>query len=291
MPLNRLDQITINVEDLDASVAWYGDLVGMDVLSRRDGEVDLGVASDHVDLTLVAGGKGLDSFAFGVADSDALNFYAGRLRDAGVASERASDARFGAADVLRFTLPTGHSMELLVGAGGRQAGEHNESWDGASTAPLDVDHMSLLTDDLQTLREFLALLDFRDSILFAAPGGAGLLGIWSHTTDYHHDLAYMALPGVSSGMHHLSVKVDGIHHMQLVADKLADGGHLIEFGPGHHPAANLFMYALDPSGNRVEFAAEMTMNPFDGPAIDLDASTPMNAWSPYVPETFFTHST
>jgi len=291
MALNRLDHATLRVGDLGAACAWYGDGLGLDVLSRDATRADLGVADDHVDLTLVTGGAGLESFAFGVDDGAQLSSYVERLASAGVATEHSSDPRPGVSEGVSFQLPSGHRMEIQTGTADRQAGRHNESWDGSSCAPLDLDHINLVTADVAGLMEFFeSTLDIRPTYIFPTPDG-GLFGVWSRSSDYHHDVAFISVPGFDDAFHHLAFKVDGIRHMEIVADSLADLGHDLEFGPGRHPEINLFTYMLDPAGNRIELSAEMPLIPSGQPPVNLAPDTRMNAWSPSVPESFLTEAT
>jgi catechol 2,3-dioxygenase len=287
MALNRLDQTTLRVKDLEESTAWYTEGLGFDVLDRRPGEVDLSLATDHVDLTLVEGGHGLVSFAFGVDDADLLDHYDGRLKAAGLATERRAEPRLGVAEALRFELPSGHTMELQTGSGSRVAGEHNEKWDGSSKAPLDLDHITVVTDRVGPNVDFVGeTLDIRPTYLYPSPDGDDWFGIWARSSDYHHDLAFIQVPENTSALHHVAVKVDGIHHMQLLADSLYAGQRRLEYGPGRHPGINLFVYVFEPAGNRIELSAEMPLIPDDEEPVKLAPDTPINAWSEYVPDSF-----
>ncbi|WP_123026528.1 VOC family protein [Mycolicibacterium stellerae] len=293
MSINRIDHATLKVDDLSGSLEWYVQGLGLKVLDKSSDTAHLGVGDDHTALTLVEGGKGLVSFALGVDSDDDLDTYAARLHDAGNTTDRRHDvSRIGAGQILRTELPSGHCIELQTGSGGRTAGLPNAaSWDHSSRTSLGLDHINLVSDDTKSLLSFLTTtLDFRTSQVMLASGDEdGWSIFWARTSsDYHHDIACVEAPNTRGGLHHLAFLVDGIEHMKLICDSLAEVQRVVEYGPGRHPEVNLFLYAFDPSGNRIEFAAEMPKIPADQGTEWSSPELLMNSWSPWVPDTFFT---
>jgi lactoylglutathione lyase len=130
--------VGVNVVDLDASIAFYRDVVGLDVLRSADGSFAfLGVGETLV-VTLWqqasagydADHAGLHHLAFELADTAALDAAGERLRAAGVevlhdgVVAHAAGAESGG---LFFGDPDGTRLELFVATG--LAGAHAPSGD------------------------------------------------------------------------------------------------------------------------------------------------------------------
>jgi catechol 2,3-dioxygenase len=115
-----------------------------------------------------------------------------------------------------------------------------------------------------------------------------------HITSHDHDIAFVKKD--QPGLQHASFWMDNWHDVIRVADVVADAGfkQCIEFGPGRHKATNaLFIYLLDPSGNRLEFFTGGSWVPdMDAPAIrwgfDDYISEGRLAWGDKAPESFRT---
>lgn len=289
MALNRLDQTTLRVPDLGAALSFYGDVLGFTIVDQTADSADLTLSEDHIDISLERGGAGLASFAFGVDDDDVLDGYAQRLGGAGLSTELRQEPRLGVGRSIRFELPSGHTMELQTGTANRVAGVHEEAWDGVSHAALDMDHINLVTDRVQSFSDFLqATLDIRPTFIYPTEGGEPF-GIWARSSEFHHDLAFISIPDTGD-FHHVALKVDGIHHMQLIADRMAESGFLLEYGPGRHPEINMFTYFRDPAGNRIELSAEMPRIPDGAEPVLLAPDTPMCSWYSWVPDSFLTEA-
>jgi catechol 2,3-dioxygenase-like lactoylglutathione lyase family enzyme len=128
-PLERLLETGLYVADLAASMRFYADVLGGDVLLDTDRLVALSIGGESVLLlfqrgaTLDAmptpggmvpghGAEGIQHIAFAVP-GDSLPAWRDRLRDAGVGVESEVDwPRGGRSIYLRD--PDGHSIELLT---------------------------------------------------------------------------------------------------------------------------------------------------------------------------------
>jgi len=260
--LRSLAHVILREEDPDAAVRWYCDVLGLVELEDRDAVRFLGCGGDATaDVGVTAGGSGLVSFAFTVGTEDDLEAIGSRV------NTRPLDRAYpGIATGVAFDLPSGHVMEAVLPTQ-RVQYLHPTEWTRAdASGPLDADHINLLAEDVEATAKFLVdSFEFRISDVLRI--GDGWLGAWCRSGEWHHDIA-IAQSGSGSTLHHLSFLTEGIAHHALIADRLARRGHVIEFGPGRHgPGSNFFMYAKDPSGNRVEFTAGMSR------MLDRDAPT------------------
>ena len=227
-----------------------------------------GSADGRVDLVLEEGGTGIASSALGVDDVTALDALAADLRDEGRSVEPLDalvpgvDAAFVIEGPDRVHLQVVASVHGPTGvcAGSRARG----------VAPVDTDHVTLSSTDVRGGASWLAsTLGFVVSDAVAHPAGApGWLAAWTHVTPQHHDVALLAAHGPGQTLHHTAFLAADLNHMGELADRISSlDERRCEWGIGKHGGlgANHFLYAKDPSGNRIEINSNMAQNPFDRP--------------------------
>lgn len=303
MGLNRIDHAAVFVDDLGRALEWYEGTLGLTVLDRDEARAHVTCDGDHADVTLVAGGHGLVTFAIGADDLDDLEMIERRLDQHGVTHERiVGPDRPGTAELTRFRMSTGHVMECAVGSGERTAGQTSLSWDGVSATPTDIDHINLVgTDAPADVAEYLAdVLGLEIVGTMRVEGDT--VGIWSRANTSDHDIAYMRAVRPDDRLHHIAFAMYDSNHYQRLGDRLAADGQRFEFGPGRHAGgifsgtgfgSNLFAYAFDPSGNRNEFSGDMSIVHDNPDTVIVDVSGEqvadvMNAWANNMPESFMT---
>jgi len=302
MAINRIDHAAVRVNDLGKALEWYEDVLGLTVLDRNASRVHLACAGEAADITLVAGGQSIETFAFGVDDEGDLDEAAHRLTKNGIAHEFYKDPdRPGEGALLGFRLPSGQKMELAVGADGRVAGKTELKSDGTHR-PTDIDHINLLGEvDPGVITEFLMIaLGFKHTLKLTVAGA--WVGTWLRAQQVDHDIAYMVAMRPADRLHHVAFAMEDGNHYFRLSDRLAEFGHTWEFGPGRHMAfprqphgrtSNTFAYAFDPTGNRNEFSSQMPIHADDSPTGVLDlhpdeVAGRMNGWANNMPATFLT---
>lgn len=302
MGINRIDHAAVRVADLGQALEWYEGVLGLTVLDRNAERVLLACSGEEADLTLVAGGQSLVSFAFGADHADDLDEAVSRLRANGVPFERYKEPdRPGHGEILGFDLPSGHRMELVVAQGDRVAGLTNMTSDG-TFRPTDIDHINLLGEtDPKEISEFLKMvLGFKQSLVLTIAGNWA--ASWMRASRLDHDIAYMQAQRPSDRLHHVAFAVEDGNHYFRLSDRLVETGNRWEFGPGRHMGGeprdtkgfgtNNFAYAFDPTGNRNEFSAGMAE--FDDHESFVAETSPdkfpeiMNGWAYNMPESFMT---
>ena len=303
MAMNRIDHATIRVGDLGESLAWYRDVLGLTVLEQNASRVALACRGEAADVTLHVGGQGLENFAFGVDSADDLDRAEASLSAYSVSSERLRHSdRPGASELLCFTLPSGHAMELVVGDN-RRAGVTEIKSDG-TYRPSDLDHVNLLgTVAPEELSMFMRdVLGFKQSL--ALKMGGSWVGSWLRSTRLDHDIAYMKAVRQNDRLHHIAFAMEDGNHYFRLGDRLADTGHRFEFGPGRHMGrerctsgfgTNWFAYVFDPTGNRNEFSGGMDeMEDNESLVTELTPDRVghhMNGWAHNMPDSFMTIGT
>ncbi|MCC7705074.1 fosfomycin resistance glutathione transferase [Janthinobacterium sp. GW460P] len=114
--LTGLNHLTLSVRDLDRSVVFYRDLLGLRLHARWERGAYLSAGDLWLCLSLDAGAaisaSGYTHYAFSISQED-FPAFAARLRTAGVAEWQHNRS---AGDSLYFLDPDGHQLEIHVGS-------------------------------------------------------------------------------------------------------------------------------------------------------------------------------
>ena len=146
MSIMRIGRAELRVLNLEESIHYYTNIIGLELVGRSEGRAYLKAWDeyDHHSLILQeADSPGLDHFAFKVSNEADLEYYERRIEQFGCTTQRISNGtRLAEGEALRFTLPTGHQMELYhdIQHSG-QANRHVKStsfsrcskWDGSTS--------------------------------------------------------------------------------------------------------------------------------------------------------------
>lgn len=290
MSIQKVAHVEIRVEDLGSALEFHTETLGLTELGRDNGTVYLGCGLDNTyDLALQGGGTGVARTALQV-DEDDIPAYRSRLGEMGVAVEESTDRGPGQGKALRFQAPSGHVFELMTVADAPvylqpAMPKHAR---GRGMSPTDLDHVTLRTDNVKGLVEFLQqALDFKVSDVFE-PGPGVWAAAWTRVGEYHHDVAVLT-GGPGETLDHVAWTMDGLDHIKHAADLLGQTGLPIETGPGRHGiGGNLFTYFWAPGGNRYELSAEMprTVTPNAPHNVWDDFPKAFSAWGQMPPESF-----
>jgi len=114
--LTGLNHLTLSVHDLDRSVVFYRDTMGLRLHARWDRGAYLSAGDLWLCLSLNAGtaisAGGYTHYAFSISQED-FPAFAARLRTAGVAEWQQNRS---AGDSLYFLDPDGHQLEIHAGS-------------------------------------------------------------------------------------------------------------------------------------------------------------------------------
>jgi catechol 2,3-dioxygenase len=289
-PLLRLEHAVIRAGDVEQAVDWYKEALGLHELAREDVVYLTCGGESGFDLGITSGGQGLDHFSFSVHDLETLHGLEEALREAGVASALATDGEPGIAASLRFTIPvTGHDLEIVVRRERKPYQLFTERLPGGATAPFDINHVTFAGGDVTAFAEFLVRhLGFRLSDVYEPGPGEPLRFVFLRVGENHHDTGMLPAPRL--GLHHVAFLVQDVSALAHFADRILRLGYRAEAGIGRHLAGhNMFYYVRDPSGNRVELAADIALVTDRGAGIQRwDYTDPyggFNIWSGQPPPT------
>ncbi len=163
----------------------------------------------------------------------------------------------------RFTIPTGHVMELyaqmdvLGNDCGTDGPDLNPNpWpDGlCGIAPHRFDHCLLYGDDLDgTVKLFTEVLGFgMAEQVMAGPDRKFMIGAFLSCSNKAHDVAFIRQP-VKGKFHHVSFLLGSWEQVLRAGDILSRNKVSIDIGPTRHGITRgETIYFFDPSGNRNE---------------------------------------
>lgn len=250
--------VELRVTDLDASVHFYADLLGMVVAARTPDAAFLRAWEErqHHTLVLRAGTRASAArIGFRVRreqDLERLSVLAAQrhLRQAWAAA--GAEPGLGRALLVRdpfgFPLAFFHDVEHVH--------SQHQRFDIQRGAPLlRFDHVNLHTPVVEDVFKWWLSLGFRCSEYISTddPADERMTGAWLLRKPTVHDVALTV--GRGPRLHHFAYWVADPTAVLRACDQLAAGGfaHVIERGPGRHGVSNaFFVYLRDPDGHRIE---------------------------------------
>lgn len=285
MVIGRLAHVAIGAENLTENLALYRDLLGVVEVARSDETVYLsGGRRAGFDLALGAWGRGLHHFAFEVAREEDLAAAAARLEQRGVRVQTLdSSPEPGVAAGIRFVLPSGHVMELVVLESPTpfEATPQVDARHRRGIGPVVLEHLTLNVDDVRETAEFLVeTLDFKLTELSRSGPASPWFVAFVRTRDLHHDLGLFHNHVASGpGLDHFGFGVRSVDDLVRAADILRGLGQFLECSPGRHIAGdNVFVYLQDRSDNRVELGTPLATIDVAAPPRIFEAAADDKGW-------------
>ena len=256
----KLGYVAVNVTDLDKTVTFYRDVVGMEVSEYRKGEVAyMRCGDDHHSLAFYpAAQPGLKRMAFEVQADEDLEAARRHLKSLGVAYEtvpgaEARDLRHR--ESLRFHIPgCGLVMELFSGAE-----KQLKPFTPTIANILRFGHIVIKIKEFDTTFPWLTeKFGFRvsDHIHDESSGEHEIAFLRCFPNPYHHSLGVAR--SNSNQLHHYALMVRDLDDVGRGNNRLPKAGSEIVFGPGRHVASgSVFLYFLDPDRITIEYTHGM----------------------------------
>jgi catechol 2,3-dioxygenase-like lactoylglutathione lyase family enzyme len=187
--------------------------------------------------------RGYDHVGLQVGDAADLEQAAAVLRAAGGHVVGYEDEP-GVERALRVVIAGGHVVKLFAGI---------ETVEGArddARAPLKFEHVSLNVRDLAGIERQLEQLGF------ALTDRLWSMLSWWHCDEDHHGVSLTRYP--VTRLHHYAWAFPDLESLGRVADRAAEAGAPLLYGPGRHgPGNNHFIYFKDPDGFVIECCSEL----------------------------------
>ncbi|HEY5223044.1 MAG TPA: VOC family protein [Microbacteriaceae bacterium] len=263
--LNQLTHVRLAAPDVEASVRFYEEQIGMRVTDRTDDAVYLRNWGDYYRYSLVithGDEPALEVMAWRAQSAEALEEAAHRVEATGIAGSW-RESSLGHGRSYTFTGPFGHTMELFweverFHGEGEDASSYPDrpsrrSRDGV--APRSLDHVTIAASDVRAFAAWYSeTLGFRIMAHTTLEhGGISVFTVLT-TNEKSHDLG-VVLDGSSRAgrANHFAYWVDAREDLLRAADILMENGTPMEYGPSIHGIGEQnFLYFRDPSTFRVE---------------------------------------
>lgn len=252
----KLGYGVLSVTDLEKSLDFYTNVVGMEFVERDGGSVYLRSSFDHHNLILEQGTEpGLKRVAFELASASQFDEAFLYLQEQGLnpvelSAEQAQKLAQGR--TLRFKDPVlGLTHEIYADI--MQMG-----FPYTSTNGLDIECLLHIVYETPNFNEYYDF--FVNQMNFKVSDTAGRETSWAwlrcFPNPYHHSFAITE--GPENILNHVAFKVKTVDDIGKQVNRLNKRNVPILFGPGrHHPSGSIFLYFADPDGITVEYSQGM----------------------------------
>lgn len=262
--LSHLSFVAITTPDVEASVRFYEEQVGLTVVDRIGEDVYLRCWGDYYRYSVIVkpgAEPALDTMAWRTSSAEALEEAAKAVEAKGITGEWFDGQGIGRA--YRFVGPQGHSMTLHwdaehYKATGDEASIYPDRPSRRSRhigAPRQLDHVTIAARDVDAFVDwYTEVLGFRfmaRTVLDEAP-----ISVFSvlTTNEKSHDLGVVLDGSTRAGrVNHYAFWVDQREDLLQAADVLMENGTPMEYGPSIHGIGEQnFLYFREPSSLRIE---------------------------------------
>jgi catechol 2,3-dioxygenase len=254
----KAGHVELRVTDLDLAREFYVDLLGFIETERQGDRLYLRCIEDWEHHSLIlrqAESPGLSHIAYRVASEADLDALDRVVRDHNLPARWFEpDEELGQGRALRFTDPMGFPIEFYHQI--ERVERHLQQFHLHRGAHImRADHVNLHVPDVTFAESWYAnVLGFRRSEYTETEDDPPRIwASWLHRKQNVHDVALMTGPGPR--LHHVGFSMQESGNVLRAADILSAAGYEknLERGPGRHGISNaMFLYVLDPDGNRIE---------------------------------------
>ena len=266
----RPGHVALRVLEMEPALKHYRDVLGLIEVARDDkNRVFLKAWDEHDHHSVVlreADEAGMDYMGWKVDSPATLKKLAADVEQSGLATEMSwipAGEHPATGERFRFTIPTGHVMELfaekaIVGNNCGTDGQdiNPDPWpDGLKgIAATRFDHCLLYGDDLDgSVKLFTEVLGFgiAEQVMLAGDKKF-MIGAFLSCSNKAHDVAFIRQP-VKGKFHHASFELRSWEQVLRAGDILSRTKISIDIGPTRHGITRgETIYFFDPSGNSNE---------------------------------------
>lgn len=290
----RLGHVILGVRDLDASRAFYVDVLGMNVVHEERGALYLrGYEDREWSLKLeTAKLPSLKQIALKARDEGSLDQAVGVARDANLPVREGKER--DRPRLIHIEDPQGFPIAFYAAAGKHERllqSYHRYRGPGL----LRIDHVNLFSTDVQELHDFYTGVLGFSLTEYTVDSDGNLWGAWLQRKGNVHDIALST--GAGPRLHHFAYWLATPADVLRAADIVSAAGHsaMIERAPGRHGLSNaMFVYLRDPDGHRIELYTSdyLTIDPDVEPLEwKLDDPQRQTLWGQVSPKSFLEDAT
>lgn len=262
--------VNLGTPNLDKSLKFFRDLLGMEVTAEGDGVAYLrGYQEfDHHSLVLTEQDEAVvNTYSFRVARPEDVGLFHDQLTADGVEVRKIpAGTEIGRGEAIRFLIPGGgHPVELYYDIERPQAPADLKSYllgNSARRRGLGVrrfDHHNIMTGPATVVQAEAWLrqaLGFKRREFLTPPDtDQFIIASWMSVNSKLHDVAMGCSPnGMDAQCHHIAFQLENFHDMLTATDQMRDLDIQIDAGPGKHGIGQaMYLYVREPgSGHRIE---------------------------------------
>ncbi|MQY21577.1 VOC family protein [Nocardia macrotermitis] len=282
--------INLGTPDLERSLKFYRDLLGMEVTAQSDGVAYLRGYQEltHHSLVLTQQAQAqVNTYSFRVRRPEDVELFHKQLTESDVeVLELPAGHETGRGTAIRFLIPGGeHPVELYYDIDKPLAPEELRSKLPTNSSRRRgwgvrrLDHLNVQTGPSTVnqaegwLREALGFK--RREYIMVPQAPQTVMASWLSVTHQSHDIAIGISPDETNGrFHHVAFNIENYSDVLRIADELKDIDIEFGAGPGKHGIGQaMYLYIHDPgSGHRVEL--------YSGGYQIMDPDFPEIEWTP-----------
>jgi 2,3-dihydroxy-p-cumate/2,3-dihydroxybenzoate 3,4-dioxygenase len=250
---HKLGYAALLVTNLERSIRFYRDLVGLELVARDDDTAYLRCSGDHHNLILhTSPTAGIRSVGYQLESPEdldkAYDFHAAN----GLNPNWVADGRpYGSVQgrTYRVREPRSGLMFELYDRMEFQAVPYQHT----VTRIARIGHVVVATPDYEESRATMSSL-FNFALSDIVDGKFAWMRCYPNPL--HHSFAVGR--SETAHLHHVNFMVTDIDDIGHAASRMREAGVPIVFGPGRHlPSTSIFLYFLDPDGLTIEFSFGM----------------------------------
>jgi len=261
--------ISLGTKDLEKSLGFFRDLLGMEVVAEQPGVAYLRAFQElqHHSLVLTQQDEAVvNALSFRVQRPQDVELFHQELLEQEIeAIEVPSGSEIGRGTAVRFLLPGGtHPIELYYDMDKPLAPEDMRSKLPSNSSRRRglgvrrIDHFNVQTSpgNINAAESWLSnALGFKRREFALIPGTETILASWMSVTSQMHDIAIVANMEEKVGqLHHVAYNVENFADLLTAADIIKDLDVAFGTGPGKHGIGQaMYLYVHDPgSDHRIE---------------------------------------
>jgi catechol 2,3-dioxygenase len=259
----------------DESVAFFHDMLGMEISHREAQSVYMRAYEDFYQYTLKITERkepGLEEVTWRASSPEALDKVTRRIEASGLGSGW-TEKDYAHGRAYKFKFPDGHNHKVLWDLDYFKADADLASKlrNRPSKRPLRgvpvrrIDHVNLMVSDVVSNTDFMVnAMGFKLREQKIGDGGA-IVGSWLSVSALVHEIGLMRDGTGSRGrFHHVCYWYGAPQHLLDIADVFSERDIRIETGPAKHGTTQAyFLYCFEPGGNRVELFGDTGYLIFD----------------------------
>ncbi|HWU60966.1 MAG TPA: VOC family protein [Ensifer sp.] len=288
--LSKMTHLVITSPNLEASLACYRDVIGLEVSGEQNGSHFLRGWGEHYMhcIELKYGPvASVETIGWRTEGEEELEMAVARIEASGNGVGWV-EPNFGRGRAYRYFDPSGHQHEVFwevnrFKATGDMAPifpNRPQRFKPRGCAVREIDHVTMNSQDiLRDIQWYHKTLGHKHMESIHAPHG--VVFAMTTTGERGHDMALVPeLPGMKGRVNHIAFWLDQRVELHRAADVLLDAGYKIEFGPGRHGLGEQeYLYFREPSGLRIEFNAGGYRNAIpDWQPVDWTVDQGANVW-------------